>query len=47
MCRGTTGMQLVIEKLTEDGKHTTYTRIHIKIDVDCEYPEAIPVADRI
>lgn len=36
-------LPLFVDRLTEEAKRTMYARICIEIDVDCEYPDAIPV----
>lgn len=43
MVGSTTGCRLFIDRLTEEVSQMTYARIFIKIDVECDYPEAIPV----
>lgn len=37
------GCPLFVDRLTEEATRTSYARICIKIDPDCEYPESIPV----
>lgn len=37
------GLPLFVDSLTAEAKRTMYARICIEIDVECEYPLAIPV----
>lgn len=37
------GLLLFVHRLSKQAKRTTYAHICIEIDMDWEYPEAIPV----